>query len=118
VGLDNPIVSATGILLPEKFAYLSVSGAGRVDEVFVQAGEHVVESKALISSDGLAQAEAGLTASEFEFEATQQALDELNKNAELARAPAWLALLNAKSLSKSPPKLLKVQVLITPWYLS
>jgi multidrug resistance efflux pump len=95
--IDNSIVSATGILVPEFSAYLSMAGAGRVDEVFAHEGEAVAEGQELIALGDIAQAEAALTAAEFESEAAQQALDDLNENTDLARAAAWLALLDAKS---------------------
>jgi multidrug efflux pump subunit AcrA (membrane-fusion protein) len=95
--IDNSIVSATGILVPESYAYLSMAGAGRVDEVLVQEGEAVSEGQELVALGDIAQAEAAQAAAEFEHEAAQQALDELNENADLTRTAAWLALLDAKS---------------------
>jgi multidrug efflux pump subunit AcrA (membrane-fusion protein) len=95
--IDNSIVSATGVLVPEVSAYLSMAGVGRVDEVFVHEGEAVLKDQELIALGDIAQAEAVLAAAELEHEAAQQALDILNENADLVGAAARLALLDAKS---------------------
>lgn len=97
VMVDNSIVSATGILVPERFAYLSLPGAGSVDQIAVHEGQTVSENQSLLSLSDLAQVRAGLAAAELEHQAAQQALDQLYENADLAKAAAWLAVLDAKS---------------------
>lgn len=95
--IDNSIISASGYLVPEKSAYLSLTAAGRIEEVFVQQGQSVFAGQKLVSLGSLAQAETALAAAELELEAAQQALDTLNENADVAKATAWLSLLEARS---------------------
>jgi multidrug efflux pump subunit AcrA (membrane-fusion protein) len=98
VVIDNSVVSATGVLTPETYAYLSVSIPGVVDDVRVHEGQIVTEGEGLIVLADLAQAEAGLAAAEMELESAQQALDHLNEHTDQERADAWLLLLDAKSV--------------------
>lgn len=95
--VDDSIISASGKLVPEKSAYLSLSAAGRIEEVLVQEGQSVSAGQKLVSLGSLAQAEAVLAAAELELEAAQQALETLNETADVAKATAWLSLLNAKA---------------------
>lgn len=95
--IDDSIISASGNLVPAQFSTLSLSAAGRIEEVFVQEGKSVSAGEKLVSLGNLAQAEAALAAAEFELEAAQQALDALNESADVAKATAWLSLLDAKS---------------------
>jgi multidrug efflux pump subunit AcrA (membrane-fusion protein) len=97
VVIDNSIVSASGYLVPEEYAYLSLTAAGRIDEVFVQQGQSVSAGQKLVSLGSLAQAESALAAAELELEAARQALDALNETADVAKAAAWLNLLDAKA---------------------
>ncbi len=97
VTVDTSLVSATGMIVPEHFAYLSLPGAGSVEQVSVSEGQTVTEDQNLLSLSALAQTEAGLAAAQLELESAQQALDELYENADLAKASAWLALLDARS---------------------
>lgn len=94
--VDDTIVSATGVLTPEFSAYLSIASTGIVDQVLIQEGQFVSEGQELVVLSGQAQVQAALAAAELEYEAAQQSIDELNENADLARADAWLVLLEAK----------------------
>lgn len=95
--IDNSIISASGHLVPEEFAYLSLSAAGRIEEVVVQQGQSVSAGQSLVSLGSLAQAEAALAAAELEMESAQQALETLNETADIAKAAARLNLLDAKA---------------------
>lgn len=97
IAVDNSIISASGHLVPEESAYLSLSAAGKIDEIFVQEGQSVSVGQKLISLGTLAQAEAALAAAELELEAAQQALNTLSETNDVARTAAWLALLDAKA---------------------
>jgi multidrug efflux pump subunit AcrA (membrane-fusion protein) len=97
VMVDNSIVSATGMIVPAQYAYLSLPGAGSVDQVAVYEGQTVSENQSLLTLSSLAQIEASKAAAELELEAAQQTLDELYEKANLAKASAWLALLDAKA---------------------
>jgi len=95
--IDNSIVSATGILTPETYAYLSMANYGRVEEILVHEGQLVPKGQSLISISSLTQTEVILAGAEFEYEAAKQALDTLNETAELVKASTWLNLLDAKA---------------------
>jgi multidrug resistance efflux pump len=91
------MVSVTGVLVPEHYAYLSFPGAGSVAEIAVHEGQSVTQNQQLMSLEELAAATAALTAAELEYEAAQQALDELHQYAEIEKNAAWIALLDAKT---------------------
>ena len=95
--IDNSIISATGKIVPEQSAYLSLSAAGRIEEILVREGQSVSAGQKLVSLGSLAQIEAALAAAELEFEAAQQALDTLYETDAVARTTAWLSLLEAKA---------------------
>ncbi len=92
----NAIIGATGVVVPEQWATLSMRGQGVVAEVLVEEGDHVVAGQPLVRLDGQAAAEAKVRSAEYELLNAQQALDELHENAPLAAAQAELALANAR----------------------
>jgi len=84
----TPIVSATGKILPEQYASLSVNIAGVVAEVPISEGDFVTEGQLLIQIKGGEQAQAAVTAAQFELTNAQVALDELYDNINLLAADA------------------------------
>ena len=94
---ETPIVSATGMIVPEMSSNLSFPLPGRVAEVLVSEGETVSQDQALIVLSGRAQAQAGLSAAELELTSAQQALDDLHETADIASAVSWLAYLDART---------------------
>ena len=92
----NAIIGATGVVVPEQWATLSMRGQGVVAEVLVEDGDHIVAGQPLVRLDGQAAAEAKVRSAEYELLNAQQALDELHENVQLAAAQAELALANAR----------------------
>ena len=86
------IIGATGVVMPEQWATLSMRGQGVVAEVLVVEGEHVVAGQPLVRLDGRVAAEAVVAAAELELVNAQDALDALHENAPLAAAQAELTL--------------------------
>lgn len=113
----NPLVSATGMVVPARWATVSIPIGGQVIEVLVEEGQPVEAGQALVRFDDqmlksqLTQAQAALslakanydlisasmpheqrqaaiTAAELELESARQALQALNDNAILASAQA------------------------------
>ncbi len=84
----TPVVSATGKILPEQFASLSVSTVGVVADVLVSEGDFVTESQLLIQIKGGEQALAAVTAAQFELTNAQAALGDLFDNTNLFAADA------------------------------
>ena len=100
-GLSSPddfqtIIGATGVVVPEQWAALSMRAQGVVAEVLVEEGDPVVAGQPLVRLDGQAAAEAKVRSAEHELLNAQQALDDLHENAPLAAAAAELALANAR----------------------
>lgn len=91
---ENPLanfvagVSATGKIVPEQYASLSVTTGGVVEEVFVSEGDLVEEGQLLIQIKGGEQAQAAVTAAQLELTNAQNALDNLYDNTDLIAANA------------------------------
>jgi len=92
---DNTVISE-GHLAPRDFKYLAFPINGRVSEILVKKGDAVSEGQVLARLGDREQAEASQTAANLELESAQQALDQLNRTAELTKASAWQALLDAR----------------------
>jgi HlyD family secretion protein len=92
----NPVVSATGVVEPERWATLSFASGGQVGDLLIQRGDVVEEGTLLAQLGNVNQARAALTAAELEHINAQQALDDLYENTELYTAQARLALANAR----------------------
>lgn len=83
-----PMVSATAKIVPEQFASLSVNVAGVVAEVPVKEGDYVTEGQLLIQIKGGEQAQAAVTAAQFELTNAEVALKELYDNTNMLAADA------------------------------
>jgi multidrug resistance efflux pump len=89
------IVSATGIVVPERWSTISMQTSGVVEELYVVEGEQVDAGQLLLVLAGSEQLHAALSTAELEYVNAQKALDELYEGAELARAQVVLELANA-----------------------
>jgi multidrug efflux pump subunit AcrA (membrane-fusion protein) len=88
-------VISQGNLVPKDYMYLAFPGGGHIAEVLVKQGDQVIKGQVLARLGDRQQYEANVTATQLEVENTQQALDNLNKNADISSANAWLALEDA-----------------------
>jgi HlyD family secretion protein len=90
---SGAMISATGVVVPEKWAALSARRPAVVAEVLVTEGERVSAGQQLVRLDGQAAAQADLSAARHELILAQQALDTLKENAasEAARAQQAVA---------------------------
>jgi len=88
--LDNfvPGVSATGEIVPEQYASLSVTTPGVVEAVFVSEGDLIEEGQLLLQIKGGEQAQAAVTAAQLELTNATNALDNLYENTDLIAANA------------------------------
>jgi multidrug resistance efflux pump len=82
--------------VPKDYMYLAFPGGGHVTEILVKQGDTVTAGQVLARLGDQQQYQANLTAAQLELTNAQQALDDLNKNSDLAAASAWLSLLDAK----------------------
>jgi HlyD family secretion protein len=102
----QPIISATGVVVPEQWANLSLPGAGIIETVMVKEGDAVLAGQALMSLRGKETAQAALTAAQLENTSAQIAFDALYRNLELDRAEAHRAVAEAeKVLDKAEKRL-------------
>jgi multidrug efflux pump subunit AcrA (membrane-fusion protein) len=92
---DSGSVISQGNLVPKDYMYLAFPSGGHIEEILVKQGDQVIQGQVLARLGDRQQYEANLTAAQLEVENAQQALDDLNKNSDIASANAWLALLDA-----------------------
>lgn len=92
----QPIVSATGIVLPSKRVVLSFSTPGIVDEIMVEEGEVVEKGKILMALKGREQAHAALETARLELILANQSLDEVHRTSALVSAQTQLSFANAQ----------------------
>lgn len=104
-----PVVSATGKVVPARWANLSFPTAGVVEELLVAEGDEVEAQQVLIRLRGSEALAAALAAAELEEMTARQALDSLLENADVARASAQLALAQAREAHDKADKRYKYQ---------
>jgi len=88
-------VISQGNLVPKDYMYLAFPGGGHISEILVKQGDQVTTGQLLASLGDRQQYQANLTATQLEVENAQQALNDLNKNADISSANAWLTLEDA-----------------------
>lgn len=95
-------VTAEGRIVPREYTYLSFPVMGEVSEVTVSQGAVVQKGDVLARLGKREQFQAALTQAKLEQLNAQQALDLLNRKAELAGSQAFTALVAAnKALSEA-----------------
>jgi multidrug efflux pump subunit AcrA (membrane-fusion protein) len=96
----TPIVSATGVLVPEKFATLSITSAGVVAEVLVEEDDLVSTGETLLRLQGEENLAAAISAAEYEVAAAEHDLDTLYKDTDLRAAEAHQAMIQSRQAVK------------------
>ena len=91
-----PIVSATGVVVPEQWARLSMTGSGVVTEVAVEEDNVVKDGVLLVRLEGQETLEAAISAANFELASAEHALEALYKDTELMAAQAHQAMIIAQ----------------------
>lgn len=84
----SPIVSATGVVVPEQEALLSVSAGGVVEDTLVEKGDEVTAGQVLVQLEGSEQQVAAVSAAALELANAQVALGRLYKDTNLQAAQA------------------------------
>ena len=92
-------VTAEGHLVPVSHTALFFQGAGRVSDVRVKEGALVKKGDVLISLGDREAAQAAVSAALLEQAAAQRQVDDLQKNAALAKAQAQADLTSAQKAS-------------------
>jgi multidrug efflux pump subunit AcrA (membrane-fusion protein) len=83
-----PMVSATGMVVPDQSSTLSVATAGIVEEVLVEDGDMVESDQILLQLKGKEDIQAVIKGAEYELTLAQQALDDLYDNNNLNQVNA------------------------------
>ncbi|MCK5428082.1 MAG: hypothetical protein KAI94_01350, partial [Anaerolineales bacterium] len=91
-----PIVSATGVVVPEQWARLSMTGSGVVTEVAVEEDDVVSLGETMVRLEGQEALEAAISAANFELASAEHALEALYKDTELLAAQAHQAMIIAQ----------------------
>lgn len=86
---QNGSVTASGEIVPAEHADLSFAQSGWVQEVNTDAGLVVEAGQVLVVLEGQPRLEAALIAAETEILVTQQSLNKLNEDVDVARAEAY-----------------------------
>lgn len=92
----KPVVSATGVVVPEQWTTLSVASPGSVSKLLVSEDEKVSTEQVLLKLDGEDQLQAAISAANFELVSAQEALDALYKNPEKRAALAAQGIVDAQ----------------------
>lgn len=79
----QPMVSATGVMVPSQWTRLSMSRPGVVEEILIKEGDFVEQGQVLIQLQGTEDLAAAVAAAEFELTAAQKALDDLDDLVEI-----------------------------------
>ncbi|GAG47016.1 unnamed protein product, partial [marine sediment metagenome] len=82
----NPLVSATGVVVPEEEALLSVSAGGVVENVLVEKGDQVSAGQVLVQLEGTEQLAAAVSGAALELANAQFVLDKLYQDTDLLAA--------------------------------
>jgi multidrug resistance efflux pump len=96
-GEYEKVVSATGVVNPDKKATISVSIAGIVEEVLVEKGDLVSEGQTLIRLKGKEEIQASIAAAKFEVLSAQQAFDDLFDKLDISRAASLRTVAEASN---------------------
>jgi multidrug efflux pump subunit AcrA (membrane-fusion protein) len=90
-----PTVSVTGVVIPARWASLSVTGSGVVEELAVAEGVEVEEGEILLQLSGKEQLEAAITAANLELIGAEQNLQDVYDNSELMTSEAQFEMADA-----------------------
>jgi multidrug resistance efflux pump len=93
-------VTATGQVVPQAWADLSLPTGGIVEEIAVSEGDSVKAGDLLLRLSGREQLEAALAAAQIELVAAQQALDDVHEQSDVVRASVQSELANAREAQR------------------
>jgi multidrug resistance efflux pump len=91
-------VIAEGHLAPSRNQYMALQARGKVDQILVKKGDQVKQGQVLVSLADRQQAQAALSTAQLAQTSAQQAFDSLNRTADLGRAQAWQATMDAQKV--------------------
>ena len=92
----TPIVSATGVVVPSRWAVLSVSLPGILEELLVAEDQVVTAGETLLRLEGKEELQAAISAANLELQSAEQALEDLYEAPEVRTAAAAQAIVEAE----------------------
>jgi len=103
----NPVVTATGVVLPSQWARLSLPASGIVEELPVKEDDLVSAGQFLLRLEGKERLEAAIAAAKYELASAQTALDKLYEDPELLVAGSSQAMVDARVAIRDAERLVK-----------
>jgi multidrug resistance efflux pump len=88
----QPVISATGKVVPARWSQLSLSVPGVIEEILAQKGDQVQEDQVLVRLKGKEDIQAAIAAAKYEVAAAEKNLNDLHKNADDTRTTALEAI--------------------------
>jgi multidrug resistance efflux pump len=88
----QPVISATGKVVPARWSQLSLSVPGVIEEISVQKGDLVPADTVLVRLKGREDIQAAIASAKYEVAAAEKTLNDLNKNADDTRTTALEAI--------------------------
>src|SRR5512135_1095421 len=82
----KPVVSATGLIVPERWSTLSLPAAGMVEDILVQENDAIRAGQVLVRLRGTESQKAAIAAARLELASAQHAYDQLCKDLDLKAA--------------------------------
>lgn len=96
VEMFNPVVNATGVVVPLQWSRLSLPAAGLIEELPVHVDDNAEAGQVLIRLQGSENLSAAIAAARLQVAQAQYNLDQLYKNPELRAAQAGKDVAEAK----------------------
>ena len=84
----QPVISATGKVVPARWSQLSLSVPGVVEEISVQKGDQVQADQILVRLKGREDIQAAIASAKYEVAAAEKSLNDLDENVDDTRTAA------------------------------
>ena len=94
----NPVVNATGVVIPSQWAVLSAQTSGVVSDVLVADGDDVITGELLIQLNGIELAKARVTSTQVDLADAQRSYDNLIKDSAILAAQAQSDIVKANDM--------------------
>jgi multidrug resistance efflux pump len=88
----QPVISATGKVVPARWSQLSLSVPGVIEEIVVQKGDLVQADQVLVRLKGKEDIQAAIASAKYEVAAAEKNLNDLHKNVDDPRTAALEAI--------------------------
>jgi multidrug resistance efflux pump len=90
------VLIAEGHLVPNRSQYMTFQAGGKVAEILVKKGDQAKQGQVLVNLGDREPVYASWAAAQLAMTSAQQAFDSLNRTADLGRAQAWQAYMDAQ----------------------